>query len=182
MFPRFYLIAIQITDVGANSKSRTRARSVTITFNHQAIDNDNSLKRTRAEENESARCGPNDNALVAFWHPARSEKPSPFSLPFSLSLSLSLSLLFPATYSTGYIPTPDPRSGGLIIYVEPRRRRALNSNETIRPLEKARQSTNAGRRAQSPRPPRVGVDEIPNGTRCDVYEWRLQAFWWVPYG
>jgi len=67
-----------------------------------------------------------------------------------------------ATYSTEYIP-----AHRLVIEEatrrlrEPRRERALNSNETVRkPLDKARQSTNARRHAQ---PLRLGVDEIPDG-------------------
>jgi len=63
-----------------------------------------------------------------------------------LSHSLFLSVHFSNAYFTRYIPAPRDRRSGEA--GEPRTSRALNFNETIRPLEKARQSTNAGRREQ----------------------------------
>lgn len=140
IFLHFYLIAIEIggfagANVGDNESSfgndHVRPSGNGGTTIHLA---------DACEANESASCNANDNALVAFWHPARAERKKP-----------SLSLELPT--STGYIAAlRDWRSGGL--YEEPRRRRArahaLNSNETIRPLEKARQGTNAGRRERNP--------------------------------
>lgn len=96
--PGFYLAAIHFYSVAvllARIRRITRARSATITFNRRAIDNDNSLKWARAEENESARCSARTTMrLLRFGiRPVLNEVPSPFPPLPPLSLSSSRPLI-----------------------------------------------------------------------------------------
>lgn len=139
----------------------TRARSTTITFELRAVENDSSLSWRVPLRRERIRFVRSERQCACCIL-ASSPKGPPSSV----------------TYSVGYIPAPrDRRSDGLRV---PRRRRALNSNETARkPLEKARQSTNAGRRAQPSRLlARLGADEIPDSAILRDVRVGFRAFRW----
>jgi len=82
------LLAEQIVDAGANLGDNESS------FNNDHVWPSGNRKRhlanaCRRGENESVLYGPNDNALVAFWHPAR--VPNERGLPPSATIPRNIS-------------------------------------------------------------------------------------------
>lgn len=142
IFLRLYLIVMWIGDAGVNSRVGNEG---SFSDDHVWPSSNRQQQFTsrvpmRRERIHSIHVVSNDNALVAFWHLARAERKALNSFYVCVTLSLFLGHL-------SFNSRRRSRKNRESARERPRRKRALNPNETIRSPEKARQSTNARRHA-----------------------------------